>query len=40
MLIELKEILDRAAPRLLTDLAGASALVVMLFVGLNLPELF
>jgi len=40
MLIELKEILDRSAPRLLPDLAGAGALVVMLFVGLNLPDLF
>ena len=40
MLIELKEILDRASPRLLADLAGAGALVVMLFVGLTLPEIF
>ena len=39
MLIELKEIVERSSPTLLSDIAGATALVVLLVVGLNLPNL-
>ena len=39
MLIELKSIIERSSPTLLSDLAGVSALVVMLIVGLYLPGL-
>lgn len=39
MLNELKEILDRTSSTLLSDFAGAAALVIMLVVGLHLPGL-
>ncbi len=39
MLIELKSIVSRTSPTLLGDFAGATALVVMLIVGLHLPGL-
>ncbi|MDJ0826617.1 MAG: hypothetical protein QNJ16_14035 [Rhodobacter sp.] len=39
MLTELKSILSRAAPTLGQDLAGASALVLMLLVGLHVPTM-
>ena len=39
MLIELKEIIEQSSSTLLSDIAGATALVVLLVVGLNLPNL-
>ena len=39
MLTDLKDIFARSSATLLQDLAGAAALVLMLFVGLNLPML-
>jgi len=39
MLIELKTIVERTSPRLLGDFVGALALVVMLIVGLHLPNI-
>ena len=39
MLIELKTVIERTSPTLLSDFAGAAALVVMLIVGLHLPGL-
>jgi hypothetical protein len=39
MLTELKSIIERTSPTLLGDFAGATALVVMLIVGLHLPQL-
>ena len=39
MLIELKEVVERSSPTLLSDFAGAVALAVMLIVGLHLPGL-
>jgi len=37
MLTDLKEIFSRSSETFLQDLAGAAALVLLLFVGLNLP---
>ena len=39
MMTELKAIIDRTAPTLLGDAAGAAALVVLLMAGLYLPGL-
>jgi len=39
MLKEIKSILTRANATLVQDAIGATALVVMLFVGLHLPHL-
>ncbi len=39
MLTELKAVIDRSAPTLLGDAAGAVALVVLLLTALHLPGL-
>ncbi len=39
MLTEFKAIIDRTAPTLLADAAGATALVVLLMAALYLPGL-
>lgn len=37
MITELKSVIERSSATLLGDFFGVAALVVMLFVGLNLP---
>ncbi|MEE9428411.1 MAG: hypothetical protein V3V25_09725 [Paracoccaceae bacterium] len=39
MFLELKLVIERTSATLLEDAAGATALVVMLIVGLHLPGL-
>lgn len=39
MLNEIKSVLTRSAPTLMQDAIGATALVVILMVGLHLPSL-
>ena len=39
MLIELKNLFHRTSPTLVSDAAGAIALVVLMVVGLHLPAM-